>query len=230
MLRTKTRIEFDTAQDLLDWSRRLGVPPYRVLLDPSPGTARVRDVIRHVDGDDKRLVELVEGTLVEKAMGVESAFLATLIAHWLYEHIEKLGDTGMILGADGMLRIMPKLVRAPDVSFTSWDKVGSRKVPTKSVPHLVPDLAIEVYSPGNRRGEMQRKLAEYRSVGIAEIWMVYPKTRSIRVYLPGVPSVRYVSGDVITSAVLPGFQFSLAKLFEKLDDAPETPKPKKRKK
>ena len=229
MLRTKTRVEFDTAQDILDWSAHLGVPPYRVLLNPPPGTARVRDVIRHVDGPNKRLVELVEGTLVEKAMSAESSYLAMLLVHWLYDHVENLGDPGMILGPNGMLRIMPKLVRAPDVSFTSWDKIGSKKVPTKSVPHLVPDLAIEVNSPGNRRVEMQRKLGEYRNAGIEEIWIVYPKFRSIRVYLPGVPSVRYGSGDAIASAVFPGFQFSLAKLFEKLDDVTPSSKSKKRK-
>ncbi len=226
MLRTKTRFEHGTAQDLLD---RLGVPAYRIFLDPPPGTARVRDVIRHVDGDNKRLVELVDGTLVEKAMSAEAAFLATLIARWLGNYVEANGDTGMILGADGMLRIMPKLVRAPDASYTRWDKVGSRKVPIQAIPHLVPDFAIEVYSPGNRRGEMRRKLGEYLGVGITEIWIVYPKTRSIRVYRPGVESVRYGVGDAVASSAVPGFQISLAKLFEKLDDVPAATTPKKRK-
>ena len=226
MLRTKTRFEHGTAQDLLD---RLGVPAYRIFLDPPPGTARVRDVIRHVDGDNKRLVELVDGTLVEKAMSAEAAFLATLIAHWIHVCLETNGDTGMILGADGTLRIMPGLVRIPDVSYTSWDKLPNRKVPLKPVPHLVPDLAIEVCSPGNRRGEMRRKLGEYLGVGIAEVWIVYPKTRSIRIYRPGMPPVRYAVGETLVSAVLPDFQMSLAKLFEKLDDVPAATTPKKRK-
>ena len=56
---------------LADLLRELGdVPPERVFWDPLPGTATVADVIRFVDGDDKRLVELVDGTLVEKARGV----------------------------------------------------------------------------------------------------------------------------------------------------------------
>ena len=228
MLRTKTHFELDTAQDLLDWSARLGVPPYRVLLDPPPGTARVRDVTRHIDGANKRLVELVEGTLVEKAMCVESAFLATLLARWLGNFVEANGDTGMTLGANGMLRLMPKLVRAPDVSYTSWEKVGSHKVPTKAVPHLVPDFAVEVYSPGNRRGEMRRKLGEYLGVGIAEIWIVYPKTRSIRVYRPGFESVRYGLGDTLAGIVLPGFQFSLATLFDRLETDASQPETKRR--
>lgn len=227
MLRTQPALKADNAQDHLN---RLGVPAYRILLDPPPGKARLRDLIRHVDGDNKRLVELVDGTLVEKAMCVESAFLATLIAHFMHQYLEVRGDTGMILGADGMLRIMPKLVRAPDVSYTSWDKIPGRKVPHVSVPHLIPDLAIEVSNPGNRRGEMQRKLGEYLSVGILEIWMVYPKSRSIRVYMPDQPSKKYAGDEVIRSVVLPGFEFSLAKLFAKLDEAFDAPKPKNKRK
>ncbi len=227
MIRSPARTDVDNFQELLD--RLGGVPARRVLFEPPPGTARIRDVIRHVNGDNKRLVELVDGTLVEKAMSAEGAFLATLIARWLGNFVEELGDTGMILGSDGMLRIMPGLVRIPDVSYTSWDKLPKRKVPTAPVPHLVPDLAIEVYSPGNRRGEMRRKLGEYLGAGIAEVWMVYPKSRTIRVYRAGAESVHYAVGDTLVSTVLPGFQIELAKVFAKLEDAPAAP-PKKRKK
>lgn len=54
---------FDTVADLL---HQLGdIPPERVLWDPIPGTATEADVIRHVDGEPKRLVELIDGTLVQ---------------------------------------------------------------------------------------------------------------------------------------------------------------------
>ncbi len=228
MLRTTTRLEFDTAQDLLD--RLGGIPAYRVLLDPKPGTARVRDVIRHANGANKRLVELVDGTLVEKAMGARESFLGTLISRWMSNFVEEAGDTGMVLGVDGTLKIMPGLVRIPDVSYTSWDKLPGRKVPSKPVPSLLPDLAVEVVSKGNTRGEMKRKLAEYLEVGIPEIWMVFPKSRSVRVYRSATESVKYESADTLVSTVLPGFSVSLAKLFEKLADEPAAKKPRKRKK
>ena len=224
MIRSPARLGVVNFQELLD--RLGGIPARRILFDPPPGTARIRDVIRHVDGDNKRWVELVDGTLVEKAMSAEASFLAALIIHWMYESIEALGDTGMILGADGTLRIMPGLVRIPDVSYTSWDKLPNRKVPTAPVPQLVPDLAIEVYSPGNRRDEMRRKLGEYLSAGIAEVWMVYPRSRSIRVYLPGAESMRYAMADTLVSTALPGFTMSLAELFEELGP-PEGRKPRK---
>lgn len=224
MLRSNTLVTFGTAQDLLD--RLGGIPARRVLLDPRPGTATIRDVIRYVDGDDKRLVELVDGTLVQKAMGAREAFLGSLISHWMQVYLESTADTGMVLGADGTLRIMPGLVRIPDVSYTAWEKLPKRRVPNEPVPHLVPDLAVEVISKGNTAGEMKRKLGEYLAAGIAEVWMVFPKSRSIRVYHPATGSMKLEIGDTLRSRVLAGFEMPLAKLFEKLEAEPPAKKRK----
>ena len=203
-----------------------GVSAHRILLQPPPGTATVRDVIRHVDGDNKRLVELVDGTLVEKVSCAIRSYLGCLIASRISSFVDETGDTGMVLGADGTLRIMPGLVRIPDVSYTPWDKLPGRTVPNKPVPHLVPDLAVEVISKGNTAGEMKRKLGEYLSAGIAEVWMVFPKSRSIRVYQP-TGSMKLEIGDTLRSHVLAGFEMPLNKLFEKLEAEPLAKKQKK---
>jgi Uma2 family endonuclease len=64
----------------------------------------------------------------------------------------------MVLGSDGPMKLMKKLVRIPDVSFTNWDRVPNRRVPNEPVPNLAPDLAVEVLSEGTTREEMERKL------------------------------------------------------------------------
>ena len=57
-----------------DLVRRLGdVPLDRIRLRPAPGTATVEDVDR-IEARENRLFELVEGTLVEKAMGFGRGF------------------------------------------------------------------------------------------------------------------------------------------------------------
>src|SRR5437763_15832885 len=97
--------KIDTVADLL---HQLGdIPPERVLLDPPPGTATEADVVRYVDGPDRRLVELIDGTLVEKAMGFYEARVGTILAHFIEGYIEK-NDLGITLGADAMLRILPR--------------------------------------------------------------------------------------------------------------------------
>src|SRR5436853_4759200 len=97
-----------TVADLL---HQLGdVPAERVLWDPRPGTATEADVIRYVDGDDKRLVELVDGTLVEKAMGAYEGRVGGLIFRYMDEFLEE-HDLGLCFAADSTLRIRPGLVR-----------------------------------------------------------------------------------------------------------------------
>jgi hypothetical protein len=56
-------------------AEQLGVTPDRVLSHPSPGTATAEDVLAIHDRQD-RLCELIDGVLVEKAMGFKESRLA----------------------------------------------------------------------------------------------------------------------------------------------------------
>src|SRR5579885_380445 len=119
-----------------------GIPAERVLLDPPPGKATEKDVLS-VERREGRLCELVEGVLVEKAMGLEESFLAGWLLHLLYQFLAK-HKLGFLTAPDGALRLWPGLVRIPDVSFISWDQLPNRKIPKRPIPDLYPDLAVEV--------------------------------------------------------------------------------------
>src|ERR1700722_16946968 len=88
------------------------VPLERIRLKPPPGTATEKDVLRAYSGLERRLCELVDGVLVEKAMGTEEALLASILVQLLWNHVRPR-RLGLVLGADGMLRLMPGLVRIP---------------------------------------------------------------------------------------------------------------------
>jgi Putative restriction endonuclease len=114
-----------TVADLL---KRLGnIPPERVRLSPAPGTATEEDVIRVLDREN-RLCELVEGTLVEKATGIEESIIAGLILTCLNNFVRPR-KLGIVTGADGTLKLFPGMVRIPDVAFISWDRLSDRKLP-----------------------------------------------------------------------------------------------------
>src|SRR6266446_4632735 len=127
----------------------------RVRQEPAPGSATEQDVLA-IHDREKRLYELVDGVLVEKAMGVQESFLAVFIAGLLREFAARQ-DLGFVLGADGMARLAPGLIRIPDVSFVSWRRVPQHRIPRVAMLGFAPGLAVEVLSPSNTREEMDRK-------------------------------------------------------------------------
>ena len=80
-----------------------------------------------------------------------------MLVQLIWNHVEA-HDLGIVLGADGALRLFPGLVRIPDASFVAWERLPGRKLPDDPIPELVPDLAIEVMSVSNTPAEMQRKV------------------------------------------------------------------------
>ena len=59
-----------------EWLAELGdIPPDRIVFDPWPGTATEGDLLRLAERD-KRLCELIDGTLVEKPVGYWERFIA----------------------------------------------------------------------------------------------------------------------------------------------------------
>lgn len=217
----------ETMDDLLD--RLGGVSPSRVRMTPPPGQATVRDVI-HIRDKERRLFELVDGTLVEKVMGTKESSVAMWIGHLLLTHSELHGGLGMVLGEAGTLKLLKKLVRIPDVSFTSWDQLPTRQVPREPVPELAPDLVVEVLSRKNTRREMERKLKEYFLSGVRLAWLVDPATRRVRVFESPDDVVELGPDDVLDGGeVLPGLRIPVSKLFAELGDT-HTKKPKKKRK
>ena len=122
--------------------------------DSSPGRARQRcaNVVAVHDAEN-RLCELVDGVLVEKVMGFDESIYAILLSTAVVEYL-KTHDLGKVVGADGLMRIFPGLVRIPDAAFISWPRYPKGKRRRGEIPLVVPDLVVEVLSKGNTPKEM----------------------------------------------------------------------------
>lgn len=201
-----------------DVLRRVGyVPASRILLHPLPGTATEKDLLSLLDGDNKRICELVDGVLVEKPMGTEEAYLALRIGQLINNYLDE-HDYGLAYGADAPFRLRERLVRLPDISVVSWKRIGKRKVPRKPVLDVAPELAIEVISKSNTRKEIALKLHDYFQAGVLLVWIVHPRKRSVIVHTSETEAVTLDKAAVLDGGdVLPGFQLPLARLFAKLE-------------
>ena len=209
--------KFDTLADIL---AALGnIPAHRVLVHPFPGTAEEY----HLDDPEiikGRICELIDGTIVEKAMGWHSEYLGTriliLLGAYLQEH--NLGELG---GAAAQIRLAEALIRIPDVSFIRWDSVDDTddiERPAKFYLDHAPDLAVEVLSPSNTAGEMTRKLAEYAVAGVKIVWIVDPETQTVDVFTKAKLKHKktFAVGDTLDGGkILPGFALPVATIFAK---------------
>jgi Uma2 family endonuclease len=177
--------------------------------------ATEEDVIR-IDDQENRRCELVDGILVEKTMGTYESMLAIEIARVLKNFV-KPRKLGTVLGEGGLLRLAPGLVRIPDVAFLSMSKFPGGRFPPGAIASLAPDIAVEVLSASNTRQEMTETLSDYFRAGARLVWYVDPLAREVQVFT-GVESSRNLSEKQTLDGgdVLPGFELSLAELFEEL--------------
>jgi Uma2 family endonuclease len=210
--------EVDNLEELLD---RLGnIPVRRILMHPAPGTATEEDALRFLDAANKRLVELVDGALVEKPMGSRESLLGGYVHADMTVFVRK-HRLGHVLPGDGALRIMAGLIRAPDASFIGWERMPNG-FPKERIAELVPHLAVEVISEGNTKGEMKRKLKDYFLAGVQVVWFIYPKTQTAEVYTGPDQKKRIgKNGSLDGGDVLPGFSLSLPELFAAADETPD---------
>jgi len=207
----------ESIETLADLLAQLGdIAPERVRFRPPPGTATTKDVLE-VHSRAGRLCELVDGVLVEKAMGFRESFLAIALSAILWGFV-KPRRLGVVTGEAGMMRLASGLVRIPDVAFVSWERFPDRRLPTEPIPDLAPDLAVEVLSPNNTPREMARKRQEYFATGVRLVWLVDPAARTVEVYTAPESSTHLREQDTLDGGVvLPGFTLPLQELFAELD-------------
>jgi len=192
-----------------------GIVADRVKSTPAPGTASLDDLVYYND-HTKPLCELIDNTLVEKAVGFEASVVAATIVRILGEFVARR-RLGIVSGADGMFRLLASSVRGPDVAFLSRDRFPGGQFPQEAYPSLAPDLAVEVLSPGNTKAEMMRKRIEYFHSGVRLVWIVDCRSRSVAVYTSPV-DVRVLDEEaaITGSDVLPGFECLVAEFFRDL--------------
>ncbi|MCE9561432.1 MAG: Uma2 family endonuclease [Planctomycetes bacterium] len=214
---TAKKSKFHTFADVQE---RLGnIPEARILSFPAPGTATVQDLLdSSITGD--RGCELVEGILVQKAMGFHDDYIGSWLIHLFLTYLDT-NNLGAVSGAQGLIRFKLDLVRVPDVAFIRWDSVEDPdeiENPAGAFLEYPPDLAVEVLSPGNTRKEMEIKLGEYAKAGVKLVWYVDPERKEVDVF-PKANAKRKqtfdINGTLDGGDVLPGFTLPVAKIFEK---------------
>lgn len=85
----------------------------------------------------------------------------------------------------------------------------------------VPDLVVEILSPGNWLFDRYDKFLLYQAAGVPEYWIVDYRTETVEIYIwekgEYVLQVGRLEGDdTAVSQVLPGFQVEVSAIFQGL--------------
>jgi Uma2 family endonuclease len=128
------------------------------------------------------------------------------------------GDHGRV-GTEWRFRVAPPgaVVRplVPDVGYLSHDALpADAPRDVVQVPLGAPTVAVEVLSPGDRRGDVEHKIATYLAAGAAAVVIVDGRREAVTVHdSHGAHELK--RGDTLTHAALPGFRLDVGALFER---------------
>lgn len=158
-----------------------------------------------IELSDGRLVILPMPTLTHQSIVLEFAGRAR---DWL-----KQNNVGKVIVAPHPIRLWPGKYREPDIMV--WlNEHRERMGEKESGP---PDLAVEVHSPSNEPLDTDTKFREYALAGIAEYWMVNPRTRRLSVYTLEGRAYKLLAhfgpGERARSIILPGFEVAVDDLL-----------------
>lgn len=163
--------------------------------------------------DDGKRHELVAGELMELPPpilehGETQANVARILGNFVLPR--KLGrvftEAGFLISVD------PDSVRAPDVSFISAGRIAAGGLPAYFPG--APDIAVEIVSPSSSEPEALARALMWLEAGSAMVWMLYPDSRSAKVYRPMRSVIELGADDVLDAApVLDGFAAKVSDFF-----------------
>lgn len=193
------------------------MPLGRLRFTPAPGSATVYDVLAIHEREGK-CCELVDGVLVEKAIGFLESPLAAKIIHFLQAFVLPR-ELGVVTAPDGMMRLRGNNVRIPDAAFVSWEQIPQRRLPRDPIPDIFPDLAVEVLSSSNSPEEMRSKRLDYFAARTRMVWEVDPSSRTVAVYTSASEPIILTQKQTLSGGdVLPGFSVALDEIFADLEE------------
>ncbi len=152
------------------------VMPADWVVGPAQGRWTYKEYIALLE--DGLHYEVMDGVLlVAPSPGPAHQAISGKLFRYLAQYVDDLG-TGKVFYAPLDVELTPYRVFQPDLFVLLNESLG--KI---TASHIVgaPDLVVEITSPGTAAYDRLSKFEAYAQAGIAEYWIVNPKTSSIEV-------------------------------------------------
>jgi len=160
--------------------------------------------------------ELVEGTLQPKMSpkykhaNIQGR-LYRLVDDWceLYQWGRVCPEWGVVLQRRG-----EDWVPVPDLTSVSYERLPATWEEDEPCP-VVPELVIEIISPGQTFGDLTQKATDYLQAGVDRVWVIDPKAQSVTVFHSDrLPQTVRADGS-LSDSLLPELELPISRLFVK---------------
>lgn len=152
--------------------------------------------------------ELIDGVAVERMSAqIDHELLFMWLARLFGDFVEQ-NRVGVVLGSRAAVRISDFRGRLPDLLFVRSERMH---IVQQQAIYGVPDLVLEIVSPGERRSDIIQREADYRTVGVQEIWLIDRPRGRVRVVCKQDDHYeeREFGEGEIESVVLPGLRLQV---------------------
>jgi Uma2 family endonuclease len=167
--------------------------------------------------DDGRRHELIDGEhYVSPSPATKhqrvSLNLAIVMGGWLEDH-----PLGKLFCAPFDVVFSDFDIVEPDLLYMSNRRAAEILTPRHA--RGVPELVVEIGSPGTRQRDETTKRRLYEQFGVSEYWIVDPEIDTVRVYrrdgerFARPSELSCEADDVLTTPLLPGLELPLARVF-----------------
>jgi Uma2 family endonuclease len=163
--------------------------------------------------DDGNRHELVNGELLTMSPANDKHGAVTMkLSVLLYNYVTP-NNLGILRAAETGFKLQsnPDTVLAPDIAFIARERAGT---PSQFYRLGPPDLAVEVLSPSDRKGQVERKTALWLELGAKAVWNVDPRKRTVEVFHADGARWLLNEGDELVDDTVPGFRVAVTKIFE----------------
>lgn len=169
--------------------------------------ALVAEVLGPCELVNGEIIPLSPGGLRHSKIALRAGFL--LEVHNQAHHLGHVlaGEAGFIVGR------APDTVRGADVAFVSYPRLP-RDTQITGFLEVPAELIVEVLSDDTSWAEMEKKIGEYHATGVDLVWVLDPRTLSLRTYARGASPVLLREADMASADPhVPGFSCRVADFF-----------------
>ena len=133
----------------------------------------------------------------------------------MFEQWAERDGTGQVFGSSTGFNLPNGATRSPDVAWVRNDRLDAltEEEWQKFLP-LCPDFVLELRSPSDAMGALQKKMEEYRENGAQLGWLLDPVDKRVHVYRPGAAvEVLDNPASVAGEPVLRGFVMDVLQIW-----------------